>query len=249
MWEEETLVVVAHPDDEAFFFTPTISKLQRPSLLCLSTGNAYGLGARREKEFVNACRALGIPKHKITILDALPDGQSNQWDPLEIAILIEEHLKHSQVRQLVTFDHMGVSGHPNHVAVFRGVQRLLARGHIHLHAYMLRSERLHRRFIGPLAIAVAYISLVLAPLLFAFLSSLPLIIVNHIHSPIPISLTCNDRANECHCAANISSWPCHKAMREYETQYVWYRRLHVLFASVTYCNVLVPFSHRSSEGQ
>lgn len=48
------LFVIAHPDDEAMFFVPTILALKRNqtnqskmSLLCLSSGNAVGLGEIR----------------------------------------------------------------------------------------------------------------------------------------------------------------------------------------------------------
>jgi N-acetylglucosaminylphosphatidylinositol deacetylase len=47
------LIVIAHPDDEAMFFVPTIKYLRKYnniSLLCLSNGNATGLGRIREKE-------------------------------------------------------------------------------------------------------------------------------------------------------------------------------------------------------
>lgn len=75
------LLVTAHPDDEAFFFTPTVVAImqQQPrseiSLLCLSSGvfsasgtagaddhsgNAAGLGKVREKELRAACKYLNL---------------------------------------------------------------------------------------------------------------------------------------------------------------------------------------------
>ena len=47
------LYVIAHPDDEAMFFVPSITQLRTTNdlyLLCLSNGNFDGLGKIREKE-------------------------------------------------------------------------------------------------------------------------------------------------------------------------------------------------------
>jgi hypothetical protein len=47
---EHILFIVAHPDDEAMFFTPAIRELSRHNIihiLCLSTGNYDGEGAQR----------------------------------------------------------------------------------------------------------------------------------------------------------------------------------------------------------
>lgn len=63
------VIVTAHPDDECMFFGPTITGLRtltksRIHVLCLSTGNADGLGSMRKKELVKSCQTLGIqPSH------------------------------------------------------------------------------------------------------------------------------------------------------------------------------------------
>lgn len=50
--QKRILLLIAHPDDEAMFFAPTVQALSAPSLgnqlkiLCLSTGMAY---SEREK--------------------------------------------------------------------------------------------------------------------------------------------------------------------------------------------------------
>jgi N-acetylglucosaminylphosphatidylinositol deacetylase len=53
--------VIAHPDDEAMFFVPSILQLGAYNsihVLCLSNGNYAGLGAIREKELVKSCEVL-----------------------------------------------------------------------------------------------------------------------------------------------------------------------------------------------
>ena len=59
-------LLIAHPDDEAMFFAPTVMALTRPearnhvTILCLSSGNAEGLGEIRKKELVQSALVLGL---------------------------------------------------------------------------------------------------------------------------------------------------------------------------------------------
>ena len=59
-------LLIAHPDDEAMFFSPTVLALARPNtgnhfkILCLSSGNAEGLGETRKKELVKSALTLGL---------------------------------------------------------------------------------------------------------------------------------------------------------------------------------------------
>lgn len=63
MHKHHILYVIAHPDDEAMFFVPSILHLGKTNnlhLLCMSTGNADGLGRTREKELQASAKLLGI---------------------------------------------------------------------------------------------------------------------------------------------------------------------------------------------
>uniref|UniRef100_A0A8D2JCW2 N-acetylglucosaminylphosphatidylinositol deacetylase n=1 Tax=Sciurus vulgaris TaxID=55149 RepID=A0A8D2JCW2_SCIVU len=68
-----TLLVIAHPDDEAMFFAPTVLGLtrlkHRVSLLCFSAGNYYNQGEIRKKELLQSCDVLGIPPSRVMIID------------------------------------------------------------------------------------------------------------------------------------------------------------------------------------
>ncbi|XP_036691327.1 N-acetylglucosaminyl-phosphatidylinositol de-N-acetylase isoform X2 [Balaenoptera musculus] len=68
-----TLLVTAHPDDEAMFFAPTVLGLARlrhqVSLLCFSSGNYYNQGEIRKKELLQSCDVLGIPPSNVMIID------------------------------------------------------------------------------------------------------------------------------------------------------------------------------------
>ncbi|XP_048222684.1 N-acetylglucosaminyl-phosphatidylinositol de-N-acetylase isoform X4 [Perognathus longimembris pacificus] len=71
--ESRALLVIAHPDDEAMFFAPTVIGLtrlkHRVSLLCFSAGNYYNQGEIRKKELLQSCDVLGIPSSHVMIID------------------------------------------------------------------------------------------------------------------------------------------------------------------------------------
>lgn len=126
-------VVCAHPDDESFglgaIITWFVDAGARVELLCLTRGEASSLGvaadlaARREVELRAAAQQLGISR--ITVRDH-PDGALAS-EPLEP--LIEDALEIlGDVEVVLTFDHGGLTGHPDHqratdVAVAVGKRR------------------------------------------------------------------------------------------------------------------------------
>ena len=58
-------------------------------LLCLSNGNAEGLGRKREKELELSCKRLGFNEAPTVIDDGeLQDGMKNEWS----ADLIADHV-------------------------------------------------------------------------------------------------------------------------------------------------------------
>lgn len=131
------LLLIAHPDDETMFFAPTILKVtnnlfkliylkllrQRCQIyvLCLSTGNAEGLGEKRKYELTKALQTLGL-KNVAThceVLNDFLDGPNNHWDENKIVEIIKNYIKKWRIKFLITFDYKGVSGHPNHIACFK----------------------------------------------------------------------------------------------------------------------------------
>lgn len=78
---QRILLLTAHPDDECMFFAPTLLALLREThgdakknsevhSLCLSNGDADGLGAIREKELEESLDVLGIMKgHRKIVSD------------------------------------------------------------------------------------------------------------------------------------------------------------------------------------
>uniref|UniRef100_A0A8C8UQ58 N-acetylglucosaminyl-phosphatidylinositol de-N-acetylase n=2 Tax=Peromyscus maniculatus bairdii TaxID=230844 RepID=A0A8C8UQ58_PERMB len=128
------LLVIAHPDDEAMFFAPTVLGLarleQRVFLLCFSTGNYYNQGEIRKKELLQSCDVLGIPPPNVTIIDnsEFPDDPGVQWDTEHVASTLLQHIKVNDINLVVTFDAEGVTGHNNHIALYKAVRALHSEG-------------------------------------------------------------------------------------------------------------------------
>lgn len=69
------LLITAHPDDEAMFFAPTILRLaSRREIIslfhvCLSNGNADGLGELRKAELGHSLDILGVSRQNRWLID------------------------------------------------------------------------------------------------------------------------------------------------------------------------------------
>lgn len=70
------LLLTAHPDDECLFFAPTVlglvaKKAPAPEVysLCLSTGNADGLGETRQAELGRSLGILGVEGDRRWVVD------------------------------------------------------------------------------------------------------------------------------------------------------------------------------------
>ncbi|KAK5119110.1 hypothetical protein LTR62_000321 [Meristemomyces frigidus] len=139
-------LLIAHPDDEAMFFAPTLLYLTRPELgnqvlvLCLSSGDADGLGHIRKGELAKSAVLLGVKttEHVVVIEDEkLPDSMTASWDPKLISTILTRYFAPkvattpstsaplANIDVLVTFDSTGVSGHPNHISLYQGATTFL----------------------------------------------------------------------------------------------------------------------------
>ncbi|KAK7398633.1 N-acetylglucosaminyl-phosphatidylinositol de-N-acetylase [Neonectria punicea] len=143
-------LLIAHPDDEAMFFAPTILALTRPEtgnhvkILCLSTGNADGLGETRKKELVKSGITLGLrDEDDVYVIDSstdFPDSMTTVWDRNKIATLLsnafaprlanmreeDANKPTANIDILITFDSHGVSSHPNHISLYYGARTFIA---------------------------------------------------------------------------------------------------------------------------
>ncbi|KAK4546402.1 hypothetical protein LTR36_002079 [Oleoguttula mirabilis] len=134
-------LLIAHPDDEAMFFSPTLLWLARPELgnqiliLCLSSGDSDGLGHIRKDELKKSALLLGVTsaEHVVVVEDEkLPDSMTAHWDPKLVSGILTRYFAPklastpstsapvASIDAIITFDHQGVSGHPNHISLYHG---------------------------------------------------------------------------------------------------------------------------------
>ena len=140
------VLLIAHPDDEAMFFSPTLLSLARPELqnrifiLCLSSGDADGLGHIRKKELVKSALLLGIPSAEQVVVvedERFQDSMTKHWEAKEVAKVLQHYFAPkmksmsadaapiANIDALITFDEGGVSSHPNHISLYHGASTFL----------------------------------------------------------------------------------------------------------------------------
>jgi N-acetylglucosaminylphosphatidylinositol deacetylase len=157
LYNKRICLLIAHPDDEAMFFAPTLLALTKPELgnhikiLCLSSGDADGLGHIRRGELQKSAKRLGIRGDSdVLVLDdpRFQDGMGNSWAKNEIASLLtatfapnasasaSKSMSRKQAKSrdeaptatidvLLTFDAHGVSNHINHRSLYHGARHFL----------------------------------------------------------------------------------------------------------------------------
>jgi N-acetylglucosaminylphosphatidylinositol deacetylase len=237
--KKRVILVTAHPDDESMFFLPLIHAFHHDNqhtkweifLLCLSRGNFDGLGVIREQEMKTCGTFLGLQEKNIFVLEdpKLQDGMQNKWDPNHIAEIVTSFTQEHDIEVVFTFDNYGISGHPNHIAVYHGVQRAIQSSatnsssfssssssstttrHL-LHGWKLESTTLWRKFIGVL------------DTLFSLQDNSLFVFVFH------------------------PRWN-YQAMALHVSQFVWYRRLFVIFSRYSFINTFTPISTTETEKQ
>ncbi|OMO98306.1 N-acetylglucosaminyl phosphatidylinositol deacetylase [Corchorus olitorius] len=213
--KRNVLLVVAHPDDESMFFSPTISYLTSRGhnlyLLCLSVGNADGLGSIRKDELYRACAVHKVQLQQVKVLDHpdLQDGFGLVWNHDLLAKIIAEEVHSHGIDVLITFDSYGISGHCNHRDVHYGVRKfLLDSSPRNIEAWELVSINILRKYSGPLDI---------------WLSNLES--MRHPRGTVHWLLSEHPRKS-------------FLAMAQHSSQWVWFRKLFVAFSSYTYVNTL-----------
>ncbi len=119
------LIVTAHPDDECMFFSPVILALNKwnipVDLLCLSSGNFYGMGKVRADELKSSANVLRIRHFKVINDETLPDDPEKTWPVATIVKYVERTSQKWQSRTIISFDSEGVSGHSNHCQIYHAI--------------------------------------------------------------------------------------------------------------------------------
>lgn len=162
--KQNVLLITAHPDDECMFFAPTILSLLREGhhlyLVCLSKGDFNHIGETRKTELQASCNKLGILPNHLTIVDddRFKDGPDTVWDIDGIGERILAVVKRVTANSIITFDNGGVSGHANHIAIYRAVEKLCKGGELgEIAVFTLKSTNIVRKYISFLDIPVSSI--------------------------------------------------------------------------------------------
>ncbi|KAF9010115.1 putative deacetylase LmbE-like domain-containing protein, partial [Cyathus striatus] len=235
------LLLTAHPDDECMFFAPTILNLTPPTKqvilsdavephpagltssaelfsLCLSNGDADGLGVIRKAELSRSLDVLGIEPGNRWITDhpCLKDNFTSVWDPEIIANVVRPYVLENRITTILTFDYQGISSHPNHRSLPAGMKHLIR-------TYPITSLSPVPRVFALITVPVwTKYSSVLAPL-FAKFDIYIQHVVNHTILPTFVSGT-------------QEYLRALQAMREHRSQLVWFRWLYVFFSRYMWVN-------------
>ncbi|UJR26146.1 hypothetical protein I4U23_007490 [Adineta vaga] len=230
------LLVVAHPDDECLFFSPTLRVLQSQhdielNLLVFSRGNHVGLGDIRARELLGSCRVLNIPHERCLSLD-LPNIQDNPkvwWSEQQLIPIINKYSHLWSIDLLITFDDQGVSGHINHRAVASAIRQIITRNNNTMirKAYELKSVSLLRKYSSILDIYVVFMSFI--PRFFRSLFS-HVIPYNLISPPDASRMLLINTPHDYMVART--------AFASHQSQYSWDRHLYMIVSRYMFINEL-----------
>lgn len=258
-----TVVVVAHPDDESMFFLPSVFGIKKEPdanvwLLCLTTGNYDGLGKIRSKELYRTGREiLGLDRLLLCDDAEIQDHPRDSWDIARAATLIETTLqdaltikeeegsksttttprRYSNI-QIVTFDYYGVSGHVNHRDTFLACLRFCS-DHDRFVASVPSKDRIATVEMWTLesesSLIFKYFPIM--PWIRLFLSCFGLLPPSYSSSLISSygNRKKSDDVIYFYLHLPLLNW---RAMASHASQFVWYRRLFVVFCCYTYTNKL-----------
>ena len=222
----EALLVTAHPDDEAMFFVPAVAALRLAGwevrLLCLSAGCGGGDGAVRTAEAHVSARVLGMAAAEVLDDARLPDGMATAWPAAVVAAAVRGALRRRpQVRLLLTFDALGISGHVNHTAVHAGVCALLrsAGGGALPPCYALETVAVPRKFAS-------------------LLDALPSAAATWARNAWSDSGGPGAGAPAAVIVGSARPLLSHAAMAAHASQYVWFRRFFICCSRHTFINTL-----------
>ena len=244
------VLIIAHPDDESMFFLPTIYNIAKTApkrmhqifILCLSNGNYDNLGTIRERELQSAAEIISSEntKIKVTIVEdeKLQDGPKEAWPADLIADKIRDFISAEKMENekliLMTFDEEGVSNHINHIHTYDGVLKFFSR-HDCDGTYLKVNQKIFSR--ADVSLELWTLKSINNPLMKYF----PITILIQFMLEWLYFVTTKSRiieGNRCRRFCMINPALVWSAMRAHSSQFVWYRRLFVIFSRYSYVNDL-----------
>jgi len=207
--------------------------------LCLSVGNAGGLGAIRKYELESSLDLLGVDTDKRLLVDhpELQDNFTAQWDAQIIASVLKPYILENRINTILTFDGQGVSGHPNHKSLPFGAKELISTLK-EVRLYTLITTPLPTKYMGILAPSLAKFDLYannLLHLLEVQLTRLLAVLGVSISSPTP-KKSPPPEAMPVFVSGIKEYWAALQAMRAHPSQLEWFRWLYVIFSRYMWVN-------------
>ncbi|THH11441.1 hypothetical protein EW145_g671 [Phellinidium pouzarii] len=212
--------------------------------LCLSSGDADGLGNTRKHELEDSLDVMGVEQGKRWVLDEpFKDNITMFWDAGLIAEHVRPYVLEHNIDIILTYDKYGISSHPNHISLTRGVQALLTNSpRNNLRAFGLKTTSLIPKYTGAGAALIAKLE-------HAFCASPPF----HVHPHaqliqiLEVLLSALRALRITDCSATdaeklvfVSGWAEYSrallAMRQHSSQLVWFRWLYVTFSRYMWVN-------------
>jgi N-acetylglucosaminylphosphatidylinositol deacetylase len=202
------LLIIAHPDDEILFWTPTIKKLKSLNLklkiLCLSNGNSKNKGKKRTEEFKKVSKYLKLEDNEILNVPELQDSMKKFWDEKIVSEKISNFLNENKdIETILTFDEIGITNHPNHISCYNGL------------VYYLKN---HRDDIKNKGINI-YLLDSFKPL-YQYTHLIPFIVFYFREFGF----------------FSYHFFTSYKIMKIYKSQFNWKRKLYVIFSAYSYYN-------------
>ncbi|PPQ92261.1 hypothetical protein CVT25_008568 [Psilocybe cyanescens] len=248
------LLVTAHPDDESLFFAPTILALQQKSAnksitfshLCLSYGNAEGLGETRKLELSRSLDILGVSARWVIDHPQLQDNQIAEWDASVIADILKPYVLDLKIDTILTFDSSGISDHPNHKSIPAGALTLIKNlggtsSEPPLRLFTLISSSLPYKYTSVFSVALDKIEIYiyrgmqkLENLIIRILSIWYPDILTPIHPRNP-----DANATPIFISGYLEYKTALESMKAHESQLLWFRYLYVAFSKYMWVNTYV----------
>lgn len=232
---DKVLLLTAHPDDECMFFAPTLISLAKTNedvyTLCLSTGDADGVGDTRRAELEASLDVLGVGGAKRWIVDhpcvrfllsasvshllysELQDNITALWDASVVASVLEPYILEHGITKVFTFDRQGVSQHPNHKSLSDGVKQFIQQSTLERppRLYTLLTVSFYEKYMGIIAPTMAKVDL---------------LSISEKH-PLPVTVF---------VSGFEEYWTALQAMKAHWSQLVWFRWLYVAFSRYMWVN-------------
>lgn len=150
--KQKICLLIAHPDDECMFFGPIIQALSKDKsnyfyVLCMTTGNYYGLGKVRIKELeASLLNMIGKSLKLVNIVDNsdLPDHPTASWNKEVCQRIIQSFIEENEIDTIITFDSHGISSHPNHSFLYNSIKCLYFKRRPSI--YILETVNLIRKY-------------------------------------------------------------------------------------------------------